>query len=63
MTAGTESALSAAEWLSGINRGDIFIFMCFKDNEHDLNSFPLPLKLKHIVLDCPAFNVENSFMK
>ncbi len=33
-----------------------------KINEHDLNSFPLPLKLKHIELDCPAFNVENSFM-
>ncbi len=31
MTAGTESALSAAEWLSGIDRGDVFIFMYLKE--------------------------------
>uniref|UniRef100_A0A673L140 Uncharacterized protein n=1 Tax=Sinocyclocheilus rhinocerous TaxID=307959 RepID=A0A673L140_9TELE len=31
MTAGTESALSAAEWLGGIDRGDVFIFMYFKE--------------------------------
>lgn len=39
MTAGTEPALSASEWLSGINRGNISVIMfyCFKGFRQHFN--------------------------
>ena len=40
MTAGTEPAMSASEWLSGINRGNIsvIVFYCF--NRSTCSIFP-----------------------
>ncbi len=68
-----------SEWLSGTSESEVWLsnwtvqsdldtrlthaFLPEGEDPAQCMFYKIPLSVKHILLDCPAFNVENSVMK